>query len=733
MGKKANSKKMIIFFFIVFAVVFVAVTGRFLYIQAKGEVNNVSLKEWAKDKREVSYPLKAERGKIYDDTGVMLAYDRPVFRIYAVIDPAHSKNKQDNLHVEDPESTAKELAKFIDIDQQEAEERLAKAIKENENLPEDERQFQIEYGNEGKNISQTTKNEIEEANIQGINFIEDATRYYPNGVFASHILGFARPDENSDEKEIQGIGGMEKVKNDFLKGENGHISFQRDKFNKKLLNSDEVVTEPEDGNDIYLTINQKSQTLLENVLSDVERSNNTERTHNTERITAHMMNPKTGEIVDMSHRPSNDPNQPEDVENWYNDIISTPVEPGSTVKMFTRAAAIDAGVYNGSDTYKSGKYQVNPRIQAIRDHNGGKGWGTISYDEGFRRSSNVAAAKIAWETLGTEKYHDYLKAFEFDKKTDIDLPSEVAGEILYNYPLEKITTSFGHGGTMTPIQQLKAATSIANKGKMMKPYVIKKIMNPKTNDILEEHEPKNVGEPISEEASSEVLDLLGDVVNKKDGTGKKFDIKDYTVGGKTGTAQMPDPDGKGYLTGKNNYVFSFLGMVPQDDPELIMYVSVTQPKLKDTEVGSDITSHIFTNVMGNSLKYLNIEPEKNDEDKTETIEMPKVIDKKTKEVEQELEKLNLKYHLIGDGDKVVASSVNESTNTLSNKPVILITNKLKMPDLAGWSKREILELENLLDIPIEINGDGFVTDQNIEVDEKINKKTKITVQLEKPF
>src|SRR5699024_9049078 len=183
----------------------------------------------------------------------------------------------------------------------------------------------------------------------------------------SHILGFARPNEDSDEKEIQGVVGMEKVKNDFLKGENGHISFQRDKFNKKLLNSDEVVTELEDGNDIYLTINQKVQTLLEDVLSDVENS------HNPERITATIMDPKTGEIVAMSNRPSYDPNQHEDVENWYNDIISTPVEPGSTVKMFTWAAAIDACVYNGSDTYKSGKYQVNPRIQAIRDHNGGKG------------------------------------------------------------------------------------------------------------------------------------------------------------------------------------------------------------------------------------------------------------------------------------------------------------------------------------------------------------------------
>src|SRR5699024_5291192 len=136
--------------------------------------------------------------------------------------------------------------------------------------------------------------------------------------------------------------------------------------------------------------------------------------------------------------------------------------------------------------------------------------------------------------------------------------------------------------------------------------VIKKIMNPKTNDILEEHEPENVGEPISEEAADEVLDLLGDVVNKKDGTGEKFDIKDYTVGGKTGTAQMTDPDGKGYLIGKNNYVFSYLGMVPHDHPELIMNVSVTQPKLTDTEVGSEITTNIFKNVMSNSLKYLNI-------------------------------------------------------------------------------------------------------------------------------
>src|SRR5699024_5730581 len=129
-----------------------------------------------------------------------------------------------------------------------------------------------------------------------------------------------------------------------------------------------------------------------------------------------------------------------------------------------------------------------------------------------------------------------------------------------------------------------------NKGKMMKPYVIKKIMNPKTNDILEEHEPENVGEPISEEAASEVLDLLGDVVNKKDGTGKKFDIKDYTVGGKTGTAQMPDPECIDNLSGKIDYELFYVCMVPHDDPEINMNDSVRQHKLKQTGVGSDSTS-----------------------------------------------------------------------------------------------------------------------------------------------
>ncbi len=726
MERKANSIKMIIFFFVIFLVLFIAVTGRFLYIQAKGEVNDVSLENWAADQRKVSYPLKAERGKIYDNAGVMLAYDRPVFRIYAVVDSSYSQYKDETLHVDNPKETANKLAKYLDIDAKEVEEKLTKVLKKNEDLSEDERQFQIEFGSKGKNISQTTKNEIDKENIPGIYFMEDSTRYYPNGTFASHIIGFARPDEKTKENKITGIVGMEKVKNEILEGKDGHLSFERDKFNKKPLNSKEIISEPEDGNDIYLTIDQKIQTLLEDVLSDVVEI------YEPERITATIMNPKTGEVIAMSNRPSYNPNQPDEVDNWYNDVISTPVEPGSTVKMFTWAAAIESGVYDGTETFESGSYQIDDKGRAINDHNQGRGWGKITYDEGFRRSSNVATAKLVWEKLTPDTYMKYLKAFDFDKKTEIDLPSENKGKIMFNYPIEKVTTGFGQGSTMTPIQQLKAATAIANNGKMMKPYVIKKIINPSTEEVVEENKPSTVSEPISKETANHVLKLLGDVVNGEGGTGKSFQINDYSVAGKTGTAQIPDPEG-GYLKGKENYLFSFLGMAPKNNPELMMHVSVTQPKLTDTQVGSDVTSLIFTRVMSNSLKYLNIEPDKTNEGEIEAIAMPKVLDEKTKDVEKKLKQLNIHYKLIGDGDKIIASTVSESTELLRNNTVMLITSQPTMPDLTGWSKREVLELGQILDIPIEAKGDGFVTKQNIKVSEKITKQTKLKIELSKPF
>src|SRR5690625_2316116 len=614
--------------------------------------------------------------------------------------------------------------------------------------------------------------------------------------------------EDSHEEVITGITSIEKVKNDILSGEDGYVSYQKDKYQKKLLDPKEIVKEPVDGQQIFLTIDQKVQILLEDIMTEVEEE------YEPERMTAVIMKAKTGEIVAMSNRPSYDPNNPVDVVNWYNDVISTPYEPGSTVKMFTWAAAIDSGNYNGDETYKSGSYQINPAVAKINDHNGGKGWGKITFDEGFARSSNVAASKLVWEKMGPELFLEYLEAFDFDKITGIDLPGEVSGRILYNWPREKLTTSFGQGSTVTPIQQVKAATAIANDGKMMQPYVIKEIVDSDTGEAVESTSPTVVSEPITSETAEQVrglldsvvngengtgkdfkLDnysvigkilqqikaataiandgkmmqpyvikeivdsdtgeavestsptvvsepitsetaeqvrgLLDSVVNGENGTGKAFKLDNYSVIGKTGTAQIAK--GGNYLSGENNNIYSFLGMAPKDDPELIMYVSVTQPKTEDNETGATPVSYIFRNVLENSLNYLNIAPDKDDHDTIQTFEVPEFAGKSTASVEKELEELGVQSTVIGDGDQITHANVQPGEQMFFNDRLILLTDEPTMPDITGWSLRDAIELASLLDLEIEHIGNGYVVTQSIKKGTSIKKGDYLGIELESPI
>ncbi|WP_067728299.1 penicillin-binding protein [Oceanobacillus damuensis] len=722
MKKNKTTHLMAGIYIIIFVAVFLVLTGRFMYIQATGEIDGVSLDEWAEQKRTSSYTLSAERGKIFDKNGMTLAYDRPTYRMYAILDEAYSDKSEEPLHVEDPQKTAETLAPLLDVEVSEILDPLKRGIENG--------RFQVEFGKIGKELSQQKKDEISELDIPGINFEEESIRYYPNGMFASHIIGFARETEietdDGYKNEIIGIAGMENEMNDLLSGTDGFISYQRDRYNKKLLDPNEIIQLPEDGDDVYLTIDQKIQTLLEDVLSQVDEN------YNPKKMNAIVMDAKTGQVLAMSSRPSYDPNNPENVENWYNDVISTPFEPGSTVKMFTWAAAIEEGVYNGSEGFQSGSYQPNEQVKKIHDHNGGEGWGVISYDEGFQRSSNVATAKLVWEKIGTDTFLEYLHAFGFHEKTGIDLPGEVAGQILYNWPLEKITTSFGQGSTTTPIQQMKAATAIANDGKMLQPYVIDKIVDSTNGKVIEQKSPNVVGEPISAETADQVLKLLESVVNGENGTGKIYQLDDYTVGGKTGTAEIPNPDGGGYLTGKENYVFSFLGMAPIEDPELIMYVSIQQPELEPTETGSVPLSFVFNNVVENSLHYLNIDPDIEGNDRIQQITVPKLIGENATESEDMLVKQGLKVSLVGDGEEIVAASVTEGEAVLPSDRIILITDEPQMPDIIGWSLRDVMKLTDLMQLKVETFGNGYVVTQNIPEGTPIKENDYLGVELLPP-
>ncbi|HLS07004.1 MAG TPA: penicillin-binding transpeptidase domain-containing protein, partial [Bacillota bacterium] len=276
----------------------------------------------------------------------------------------------------------------------------------------------------------------------------------------------------------------------------------------------------------------------------------------------------------------------------------------------------------------------------------------------------------------------------------------------------------------------KAATAIVNQGEMLQPYIVKKIVDPETNDIVEENERTVVSQPISEEAAEQTLKLLGDVVNTKDGTGRPYRLDAYTIGGKTGTAQMPDPEG-GYLTGRENNIFSFLGVAPLDDPALMMYVSVTQPEIAADEAGSKPVSFIFKHVMENSLHYLNIEPDKEESSEIVKQDIPPLTGE-PKVLKQQLEELGLTVTIVGSGEKIVAANVQEGDAALAKQRIILVTDKPKMPNIKGWSQRDIYQLAELLQLNLETIGHGYATIQSIKKGTPLKEGDYLGVELKLP-
>ncbi|UOQ43138.1 penicillin-binding protein [Halobacillus salinarum] len=709
--KSPNTHRGAALLILLFSIIFLVIVGRFLYIETTSTVEGVDLEKWAEKARTSSYEIDATRGKIYDKNGMVLAYDRPTYRLYAIVDPEYSANLKDPKHVTDPEKTAEKLAPLLNMDAEDIEQKLEDGRENGK--------FQVEFGSKGKELSQEKMEEIKDEDLNGIQFKEEAKRYYPNGMFASHVIGFAR----SVEGHIKGVTGIEKQMEKYLKEQKGKISYERDKYGTKLLDPKEVMTKPDNGDNVYLTIDQKIQTFLEDAMSQVNEQ------YKPKKMVAAVMDPKTGQVLAMSNRPSYDPNDLSDVDNWYNDVISYPFEPGSTMKMFTWASAMEEGVYKGSKKYKSGSYQVTKNSATIHDYN--QSWGKISYDEGFQRSSNVAAAKLMQDVLGPDKFRDYLSAFHLDQPSGIDLPGEETGKILYGRPIEQVTTSFGQGTTVTPVQLMTAATAIANDGKMMQPYMLDKIASSETGETIKKGKPNQIGTPISKDTAEKMRDLLGTVITGEHGTGSDYKINDFSVAGKTGTAQIPGADGK-YMYGHNNYIFSFMGMAPKEDPELLMYVAVKQPELKGNETGSEPVSHIFKTVMENSLHYLDIQPDKNNEQKVSEHTMEDLSGLSTEKAKKKLEKTYNNVTVIGKGDKVTKTIPEEGTKLLADEKVMLVTDQPVMPDVKGWSLRDVHRLAQAFDLKIETMGSGYVTKQSIDPGTSLKNNGYLVVELAPP-
>ena len=687
-----------------FLTLFLLLVIRIGFIQSQKIVNGQDLQEVAESRWTQTQIITGKRGTIFDRNGSALAQEVTSYTIIAILDE-NTKNR-----VTDPRMTAEKLAPILERDAESLERSLSA-----------EGRFQVELGVGTKNLDYETMKQIKDLELPGIIFRKEPKRYYPKHTFASHIIGYTERDMSTARM------GLENSLDDYLVQKDGMVEYLKDGRGFKLPNIEEFVSPPVNGHDVYLTIDANIQTALEQVMTQVEER------YEPERITAIVADPKTGQILAMGNRPSFNPNFYEGIVNYMNFAVSSRYEPGSTMKIFTLAAAIEEGVYNGEELFQSGSYQIGP--DRIRDHQR-QGWGKISFDEGFQRSSNVAFSILAIEKLGRDRFFDYFDKFGFREPTGIDLPNEVNSLVADRYRSDIATTAFGQATAVTPIQQIQAATAIANGGNMVQPYVVDRIVNPDTGEIIKKNETRVVGQPISAQTAKHVLNLMETVVTSPAGTGKPYYIEGFEIAGKTGTAEIVSHEG-GYLTGHGNHIFSFLGVAPKSDPQLIVYVAVDQPKLDIHEVGSTPVSMIFNTVMKQSLQYLNISP-------SHFSEHDKVVDSgvlvnnfremSLSETIKELEVNQLAPIILGGGNKIESQVPQAETRVLSGEKVFLLTDgeTFEMPDIIGWSKRDVMKLSELLNLNINVMGSGFAQRQSVSVGNTIRKGDYLVVEFS-PF
>ncbi|MGY3714014.1 penicillin-binding protein [Sutcliffiella cohnii] len=695
---------------VLFASLFFLFVGRFFYIQAFGEVKGEDLHALADGKYNVTIDLNASRGTIYDRNENPIAEDTPSYTVVAVLDEELTTNDEKPRHVVDPQTTAKQLAPLLNVEESFLLEQLTRSAK------------QVEFGSAGRDLPISIKEEIEDLELPGIRLIQGSKRFYYNGNFASHVIGFARAN---DDGKVAGVLGLEAMLDEQLKETNGRYTYRRDTSGIPFISSPEVsYDDPKNGNDVYLTLDRTIQTFLEDSMSEVAEQ------YSPERMIGIVADPKTGEILAMSTRPTFNLNTRVGLStNWNNDAVSSRFEPGSTMKIFTLAAAIEEGVYNGNHYFQSGSYKVGP--DTIRDHNR-NGWGEISFDEGMQRSSNVAIAFLV-EKMGAENLLNYYHAFGLNEKTGIDLPNEATSIFNYHYRIEQITTAFGQGTAITPIQQIQAATAIANNGKMMQPYIIDKIVDPNTGQILKDNEPVFKGEPVSEKTANKVLEVLESTVTSEVGTGRHYSLDGYRVALKTGTAQISNPNGPGYLSGRGEYIYSVLGMAPADNPQLIVYIAIEKPKLGQYETtGTNALKGVFNPVMQRSLQYLSVKPnfEETESASNDGVEVKSFIGKTVTDLSEELKnRKGPNIVVVGNGNKIINQMPVAGQKVLVGEKVVLLTEEdPPIPDMTGWSVRDVIKLTNLLEINPHIIGNGYAFRQSVSPGQLVDDREQFVVE-----
>lgn len=692
-----------IFLLIYFNVLFVTITG--VHLVSGADINQYAAN---RDFRKNDYPSR--RGTIYDRNGNVIAKDIETYNVYIVLSTDRMDGKKP-AHMTDANLYAKKISPILDADEEVILDLLSQDGK---------KVYQTELGLSGTNISVTQKEELEALNLPGIEFTPAVSRFYPNGVFASETVGYSV--FNPEENRMVGMLGVEERYDDQLKGDSGYQKILVDSSGYKRLVIEEKESVP--GNDVYLTIDNNIQRLLESNMDQLMQSNPAELAIGV------VLDAKTGEVLAVSNRPSFNPNKL-DIVNFTNPFVSNVFEPGSTMKTFTYASAMDSGYYNGDALFDSNSVAVmegNEVVQVINNY-GLMSWGKISYDEGFMKSSNTGIVRLLQTQFTPEIFGDYLDKFQFYKNTGIDISGEQKGTKVFDRKQEQYTTGFGQASTTTPVQLVQAFTAITNNGKMMQPYITDKIVN-SSNEILLENKPIVKGNPIDKDASLQMLALMRKAIEDERAIAQDFQNDLYSIAGKTGTAEIVGPDGK-YLTCPTCTYNSILVGAPANDPEIIIYIVTKNEK----ELNSEPRQELIRNMTTNVLAYLNVKPDRKvtlDNKKSEIIKIESFINNSLDYSLKKLDNNKVDTFVIGDGDIVINQNPLPFQEISTSQKVFLLTDSktYDMIDLTSFSKNEVLRFASLLNLEVEFQGTGYVKSQNIEVGVKLTDKSVLNVKLE---
>ena len=714
-------------------ILFAVFLVNFAVIIGTGKKFGVDLVKEAYKVHQTTLTVPAKRGTIYDRNGTPIAEDATSYNVYAVIDKDYKSANGDVLYVEESQynKVAEIFHKYLDMEETYVKDQLSQP-----NLK------QVSFGAKGNGISyanmMSIKQDLESAKVEGVNFTTSPNRSYPNGKFASSFIGLAQLHENEDgTKSLIGTSGLESSLNSLLAGTDGIITYEKDRLGNIVPGTEQVTQQTVNGKDVYTTLSSPLQSFMESQMDAFQGK------LKGKYMNATLVSAKTGEILATTQRPTFDANTKEGLTDdfvWRDILYQSNYEPGSTMKVMTLAAAIDNKTFPGGEYFNSSELKVADATIRDWDVNAGLSAGSImTYLQGFAHSSNVGMTLLQ-QKMGDTTWLDYLSRFKFGVPTRFGMSDEYAGQLPEDNIVNIAMSSFGQGISVTHTQMLRAFTAIANDGVMLEPKFISALYDP-NDQTVRKSQREVVGNPVSKEAASLTREnmilvgtdpVYGTMYNQL--TGKPIvTVPGQTVSVKSGTAQIADEQNGGYLVGKTNYIFSVVTMHPSENPDFILYVTVQQPEHFSNPWFGEFANPILerASAMKESLNLQSTAKNLDQVTSTTNYAMPATKDYSAGDLAEELRRNLVQPIVIGSGTKIKESSVSEGTNLDANEKVLLLSDKVEeMPDLYGWSKKNVETFAKWLNIEVEFEGSGqTVTKQSVRANTALKNIQKIKITL----